>query len=239
MGGVMVFAPLFGSRSIPAQVKAALALVATTAMLSGVPLEAIPDASGPEGLLLLAGGQFVAGMALGLVAAFVFAGMQLAGQIISFQLGFSINNLVDPQSEVEMAVFSFMNNFLGLLFFLLLNGHHWFFQAVGGTYHLLPVQGIVLRGPLVQEVVRLSSGMLSAGLQIAGPILAVTVLTDIVLGMLGRVAPQIQVLIVGLPLKLLVGFSCLSISFYFLPRWLSGAFADLQRSLFGLVRGLS
>jgi len=234
----MVFAPLFSSRSIPVLPKTAFALTATVAMLPAVPLEEVPDDFGLGVLLSCAAGQLTVGMVLGLVASFVFAGMQLAGQIISFQLGFSIINLIDPQSEVEMSVFSFFQNYLGLLFFLVLGGHHWFFEAIASSYRVLPVEGVTLRGPLVLEVIRLSSGMLNAGLQLAGPVILVTVLADIVMGIIGRVAPQIHILIVGLPLKTLVGFSCLSLALYFLPQWLAGAFAGLHYALFGIVRAL-
>jgi flagellar biosynthesis protein FliR len=238
VSGVFLFAPLFGSRSIPMQFKAVLALLTTAALLPTVPLEAVPDEFGLGSLFLCAVGQLMIGMVLGMAASFVFAGLQLAGQLISFQLGFAIINLIDPQSDVEMTVFSFLENFLGLLFFLLINGHHWFFLAISESYRSLPVQGVTLQGPLVGEMVRLSSGMLVAAVQIAGPVIAVTALMDIVLGIIGRVAPQIHILIVGMPLKTLIGFGCLSFSFYFLPQWLARSFIELQRTLFNLAHAL-
>ena len=158
-------------------------------------------------LLGLVMGEVAFGMMLGLVASFIFAGLQLAGQIVSFQLGFSIVNLIDPQSEVETSVFSFLYYYLGILLFLLINGHHWFFLAVSDSFNYLPVQGVTLHAPVIHDLIRLSSQMFVSGLQIAAPVLAVTVITDIVLGILGRAAPQIHILIVGLPLKSLVGFA--------------------------------
>jgi len=238
VSGIIVFAPFFSSYSIPVQIRAAVALVATVALVPSLPLGQVPADMSVVRILTLLIGETMIGLVLGLVSLFIFAGMQLAGQLISFQLGFAIINVIDPQSEVEITVFSFMENYLGLLFFLLINGHHWFFLAVSDSFNYLPVQGIHLRGPLVAEIVRLSSQTLISGLQIAAPVLAVTIIADVIIGIIGRATPQINILIVGMPLKTLVGFACMGISFYFLPRYFGALFGALYRDLFGLLHKL-
>jgi flagellar biosynthetic protein FliR len=239
VAGIMVFAPLFGSSSIPYQAKAVLTLVATVALVPALPAASLPGQLTLTSLAGLAAGEAVFGLVLGLGASFVFAGMQLAGQIISFQLGFSIVNLIDPQSEVETSIFSFLQNFVGLLLFLLINGHHWFFQAVSESFNYLPVAGIHLKGPVALEFIRLSSQVLVFGVQIAAPVIAITVVADVVMGIVGRVAPQINMLIVGMPLKVLAGFGALSISFYFLPQLLGESYLKLSRELFALLHRLT
>lgn len=238
VGGLMVFAPFFGSFAIPHPIRVAAALVITIVMLPCLPLAAMPPSFGLDQVVTSLAGEVLFGLVLGLTANFVFAGLQLAGQIISFQLGFSLINLIDPSSEVESSVFSFFQNILGVLFFLLLNGHHWFLTAVADSFSYLPPGGAHLTGTVVSEVVRLSSGVLKSGLQIAGPILAVTVLADVAMGIIGRAAPQLNVLVVGMPLKTLVGFGCLSVSFFYLPQYLGGAFSRLYHDLFGLLTRL-
>ncbi len=239
IAGVMAFAPLFNSRSIPMQSKVIIALVSTVALVPSVPLTLIPEDLGLTAIVTTALSQIVFGMTLGLVASFIFAGLQFAGQIISFQLGFALINLIDPTSEVEMPVFSFLQDYIGLILFLLLGGHHWFFLAVSDSFTYLPILGITLKGGIVQEVIRLSAQILVSGVQIAGPVIAVTVIADVVLGIIGRAAPQINILIVGMPLKTLVGFSCLSFSFYFLPHLLGKSFEQLYRDLFALMRAMA
>ena len=98
--------------------------------------------------------------------------------------------------------------------------------------------GIQISGPFIEHLVRLSADILVIGVRIAGPILAVTIITDVVIGVLGRAAPQIHLLIVGMPLKLLVGFGCLSFSFYFLPRYLETIYSSLYRTLFSLLHAM-
>lgn len=235
VAGIMTFAPFFSSRAVSYQVRIALTLAATVAMAPSVNMGPLPVDLNLGTLTGLVMGEVAFGMMLGLVTSFIFAGLQFAGQVVAFQLGFSIVNLIDPQSEVETSVVSFLYYYLGILFFLLINGHHWFFLAVGDSFNYLPVQGIVLHAPVIHDLIRLSSQMFVSGLQIAAPVLAMTVITDIVLGILGRAAPQIHILVVGLPLKSLVGIAAMSISFYFLPQLLGKYYLQLHNDLFALL----
>ena len=235
VGGIMVFAPWFSSNSFPMQMRLVLTLIATLALCPALPLANIPAYTGLTQILGIGLGECLFGMVLGLAASFLFAGMQLGGQIISFQLGFSIINLIDPNSDVEVSVISFLQENLGLLFFLLINGHHWFFLAVSESFNYLPVGGVRLNGLVVQEIIRLSAQILVFGLQLAAPVLTVTIVCDVVLGMIGRAAPQINILIVGMPLKTLAGFFCMSVSFYFLPRLLGESYTTLFHDLFALL----
>ena len=235
VSGIMLMAPLFSSQSIPVYIRIAFSLVISLVLAPSMPLKMVPpgmELGDVAGLFL---GEILFGVLLGFAAACVFGGLQFAGQVISFQLGFSLINIIDPQTEVESSVFSFLQNYIGLLFFLLINGHHWFLLAIHQSFTLLPVGGGQLHAPLIESLVRLSAELLVIGVRIAGPVIAVSVITDVVMGVLGRAAPQINIIIVGMPVKTLVGFGCLSFSFYFLPRYLEGIYSTLYRTLFSLV----
>lgn len=239
VSGIMLLAPFFSSQSIPMQARIAFTLTTTLALTPALPLQSIPTNVDLGAIVPLFFSEMMFGVVLGLVATFVFAGIQFAGQIISFQLGFSVINLVDPQTNVESPVFSFLQNYIALLFFLMMNGHHWFLQAVDESFRTLPVGGIHLSAPVVGSIIQLSAQILIIGLRIAGPIIAVTVIADIVLGVLGRTAPQVHIFIIGMPLKLLVGFACLSFSFYFVPYLLESIYGSLAKTVFSLVHRMT
>jgi flagellar biosynthesis protein FliR len=101
------------------------------------------------------------------------------------------------------------------------------------------VGGIHLSAPVAGSIIQLSAQILIIGLRIAGPIIAVTVITDIVLGVIGRTAPQVHIFIIGMPLKLLVGFGCLSFSFYFVPYLLESIYGSLAKTMFSLVHRMT
>jgi flagellar biosynthesis protein FliR len=239
ISGLMFFAPLFSSQTIPMMIRAAFVFVAALILTPSLPLNAVPAELSLGVVTSLVASEMLSGVLLGFAAACVFAGLQYAGQIISFQLGFSLINQIDPQTNVEAPVFSFIQNYIGLLFFMLLNGHHWFLLAVNQSFSILPVGGIHLQMPVVEHLVSLSSQIFVIGLRVAGPVMAVTIITDVILGIIGRAAPQIHILIIGMPLKLLVGFGCLSFSFYFLPRYLESVFSMLYRALFSLIQAMA
>lgn len=238
VSGIILMAPFFSSQSIPIYIRAAFTLVVSLVLAPSLALSAIPpdlNLGNVAGLLV---GEILIGFILGFAAMCVFGGFQFAGQVISFQTGFSLVNVIDPQTQVDSSVFSFFQNYLGLLFFLLINGHHWFLIAINDSFSILPVGGAHLQGPLIQHLIRLSGELLVIGLRIAGPVLAVAIITDVIMGVLGRAAPHLNILIVGMPLKGLVGFACLSFSFYFLPRYLEGVYSGLRETLFALVRAM-
>ena len=234
----MILAPFFSHQLFPAQVKIAFALVAASVMAPSLPLNRVPADVGLGSVAMIVFGELCVGLVLGFAALCVFAGLQFAGQVISFQLGFSLINLIDPQTNVESTVFSFLYGSIGMLFFLLINGHHWFLQAINESFGLLGVGGIPIQKPLIEQIVQMSAQLFVIGIRIAGPILAVTVITDVLIGIVGRTAPQINILIVGMPLKLLVGFGCMSFSLYFLPPYLDDVFSTLSKTLFSLVHAI-
>ena len=236
--GIMLLAPFFGNQSFPIQVRIIFSLVCALVLAPSLPLKQVPVELDLSSVLVLMVGEVMIGLILGFAASCVFAGLQFAGQIISFQLGFSIVNLIDPQSEVEAPIFSFLQNYIGMLFFLIINGHHWFLTAIRDSFSFLPIGGISIRGPLMEHLVHLSAQVLIIGVRVAGPVIAVCVITDLVLGVISRAAPSIHIWIVGMPLKLLVGFSCLSLSFYFLPRFFGEVFSALSNTIFSFVHGI-
>ncbi len=239
VSGIMLFAPFFSNQTVPMQIRAAFAFVVAIVLVPSLPLSAVPAGLELSSVTGLVASEILSGVLLGFAASCVFAGLQFAGQIISYQLGFALINQIDPQSNVESPVFSFIQHYIGLLLFLLINGHHWFLLAINQSFSILPVGGAHIQMPVVEHLVSLSSQILVIGLRIAGPIIAVTVITDVVMGIIGRAAPQIHIIIVGMPLKILVGFCCMSFSFYFLPRYLENVYSMLYRALFSLIRAMS
>ena len=228
-------APFFSNKMFPMHVRVAFTLMASLVMAPSLPLERIPATVNLGGATTFIIGELLVGLVIGFVAMCVFAGLQFAGQMISFQMGFSLINMIDPQSNVQVPVFSAFYSYLGLLLFLLIDGHHWFLQAINESFNYIGVGGMPIHALPIKSIVSMSAQILVIGVRIAGPIIAVTVITDILVGIIGRTAPQINILIVGMPLKLLIGFSCMSVSLYFIPRYLGNIFSSLSRMLFSLA----
>jgi flagellar biosynthetic protein FliR len=208
IGMLMVFAPFFASLSIPARVKAGLT-VALTAFLYPVYAPRTLDLNGLNWCRVMAG-EVMVGLILGLTLSFVFEGAEVAGQILGFQIGYSLVNVIDPQTQVDTPVLSTFHQLVVLLLFLQLGVHHWLLRGLAKSFEYLP-PGVASATPAAtEELLHAAGAMLVVGVQIAAPALVATLLADIVLGLIGKASPQLPVLFMGLSVKALVGFLVLA-----------------------------
>jgi flagellar biosynthetic protein FliR len=237
LSGIMLSAPFFTGGYLPFQIRIIFTFFATLALTPALPLGNIPSAPSLGSLVVLLLFEVVFGIVLGFAALCIFAGVQLGGQIIAFNIGFAMINLIDPQTQVNMPIFSFILNYVGLLLFVLINGHHFFLLAVHESFTTLPVGGFALTGPLVNQIVGFTASVFVIGIKIAGPVIVVVIVVDVIVGIIGRSAPQIHVLVVGMPLKIIAGFAILSVSLYFMPRYLESLFITLSRTIRALTAG--
>jgi flagellar biosynthetic protein FliR len=207
IGGVMVFSPFLGSLSVPMQVKAGLT-VALTALL--YPAYAFPRVEASLlGWTRIALGEAVIGLLLGLTLNFILEAAQWAGQMIGMQMGFSLVNILDPQTMVDTPVLSIFSQLVALLIFLQLDVHHWLLRGLAASFRYLPPGAAVPRPALTNGLMEAAGGVWLVGLQIAAPVVVATLLADLALGFMGKVSPQLPVLFFGLSIKTLLGMAVL------------------------------
>jgi len=221
---LMVFAPFFGSMTIAPRIKAGLA-VALTALLYPLVGAGLPVLSGAMEWKVAAG-EVIVGLLMGITLQFVFEGVELAGQIVGFQVGHSLANLINPLSDVETPVLANFYQAAALLIFLQMNVHHWLLRGLVKSFQYCP-PGMVVTGPVVAEQVwRAAGGMLIMAVQIAIPTLLATMLVDIALGFLGRASPQLPVMLVGISVKSIVAFLVVIGTLRFWPGLLERYFGE-------------
>lgn len=223
VGGVMVFAPFTGSDSISTPVKAVLTLLITALIYPVSPSTGIAaDALGWTKLVV---GEAVIGLAMGLLLQLCFEAAQFAGQIFGMQTGFSLITLLDPQSQADSPALSVFTQMMAVLVFLQLNVHHWLLRGVAASFSYLPPGGLGNVRLLSAGMLQCTGGLWLAGLQMAAPVLAATVLMDIALGLLGKVAPQMPASLAGLPVKTVLGLAVMALSARSWPRLFERQFA--------------
>ena len=201
---LMVFAPFLASTAIAPRLKAAFT-VALTALLYPVVKTKLPILSGARGWQI-AGGEFVVGLIMGITLQFVFEGVQLAGQVVGFQVGHALANLINPLSEAETPILSNFYQAVALLIFLQLDVHHWVLRGLAKSFQYCPPGMVVANHVMAEQVWEAAGGMLVMAVQISIPILLATMLIDICLGFLSRASPQLPVLFVGMSVKSVVAF---------------------------------
>ncbi|NDV20600.1 flagellar biosynthetic protein FliR [Pseudodesulfovibrio sp. JC047] len=209
---VLFLLPFFGGNSIPKTIKAALVIVLTLAVW---PQLSFPGSLMPTGwnIVIMFIGELILGLVLGLIVNFLFAAVQLGGQIIGFQMGFAMVNVVDPITGTSNAVSAHFLYMCTMLTFLVLNGHLYLLQAVGMSFEHIPPGGLLLNAHLANSIFEFSNLMFTLAIKIAAPVMASLFLVDLSLALISRVAPQMHVLILGFPIKITVGFFFLGFIF--------------------------
>jgi flagellar biosynthetic protein FliR len=206
LGGMMTAAPLFSRKDIPAQVRIFLA-VALALLLTPMQLgSSVPSPQGLVAFATLVGGEFLIGIVLGLGLMILIQGMGLAGELISRISGIGMNDVYDPTSETEVTGMSQFVLAIGIVAFLCFSGQRALIGGLLESYRELPI-GTVFDS---QEVLSLLLTMLQASfvlaVRVAAPAMAALLVVTLVLGLVSRTLPQLNLLILGFGLNGLAAF---------------------------------
>ncbi|MBS0292613.1 MAG: flagellar biosynthetic protein FliR [Proteobacteria bacterium] len=197
-------APVFSMRAIPVRVRIGLAFLVALCAQSALPDQPVIDLNGREaaGAVLQ---QVGVGLALGFAVRLVFAAVELAGEVMGLQMGLNFASFFDPASNAQVsAVARFFGN-MALLLFVVINGHLMVLMAVVKSFDAFPVNGHFLQAVAQMRLHELGASLFASGLWIALPMIALLLFVNLTLGIISRVAPQMNIYAVGFPVTLTVG----------------------------------
>lgn len=240
--GLVIAAPVLGSRNVPAVAKVGLAglcAVVLTPTLAAQPTALPEDALS---FAMMGVGELVIGLLIGFVMTMVFAAIQVGGQIMDMQTGFGMMNVFNPAMETQFPIFGFYFFIIAVLYLLTLNGHLMMIKALASTFDKIPLGGFVVRPELFLEVPKWGSAMFLDGLMIAAPVAGAMMLAYITMGLLGRVVPQIHLFVVGFPVTIATGLFVVALAtgtyLAVLGDLSHGMFGRMFRNVSTLVEGM-
>ncbi len=215
--GLLMVAPVFGHRSVPARVKIGLGVFVALAVTPVLPPMPEVGLGSWHGLFILVQ-QMLIGIALGFVMRIAFAAVELAGEIVGLQMGLGFATFFDPQSAGQTLVLGRFFNLVATLIFLAVNAHLALLGLLVESFQSLPVSVAPLAAGGFRELAAFGSTIFIIGLQLSLPLIAVLLMTNLALGILTRSAPQLNVFAIGFPLTLGAGLIMLDASMpYFVP----------------------
>lgn len=231
----VVAMPLLGARSVPAQTKIGLSLLLS---LIVVPLQSQALSSIPTNLFVfvsLVGSEVLVGLAVGIGVSLVFQAMEMGASLVSVQMGFGMGGIFDPLSGGQTgAMEQFYRVFVTLIFFTM-NGHYLVIRGLLGTFDVVPPGTADLSLIAGDRVVPFFASLFIASVQVALPAMGALLLTDLALALVGRTVPQLNILVVGFPVKIGVGLIVLAASMPLMTLFISGTFGrallDVNRLL--------
>lgn len=235
LGTFMAVVPIFNMRNIPMMAK--IGFAALCSLLAMPPLEHSWNVESLGVLALLAMHEVAIGLLLGLVVILIFSIVNFAGHYVDTPIGFGMASIYDPAVGGQVPVFSQFYYVMAALIFLGLDAHLWLIQAIQYSFQVIPFGGIIQLEPAFWLIMDLVKQIFIIGVQIALPITATILLTDIGLGIVIRAVPQINVFVLGFPIKILVG---LVVVFFGLPTFvhITGQLFAVDGLLFRYVQSL-
>ncbi len=201
-----VMMPLFSYRTIPTVHKIGLGFFLSWLIFYAIEPPAL-EINGTYFFLILK--EALVGLLIGFTAYLILAAIQIAGGLIDFQMGFAIANVIDPQTGAQSPLMGQYLYTLGLLFLLSINGHHLLIDGIYNSYRFIPINQPWLplgNSNVAEYMVRSFSSMFVVAFQMAIPIVGSLFLVDIALGIVARTVPQLNIFVVGLPVKIIVSF---------------------------------
>jgi flagellar biosynthetic protein FliR len=162
--------------------------------------------------ILAASRELLVGLALGFTANLIFVAVGIAGEVADMQSGFAFTSLVDPTSEERISVIGQIQMMTAWLVFLVVNGHHVLIHGIAQSMSLLPIGTAALPAASIAGPVSLVTRTFIAALQIGAPVMGSALIADVALGMLARSVPQMNLLVIGFPIKMVVALTMLMVS---------------------------
>lgn len=231
-------APVLGNGQVPAQVKVGAAMMIT--LIIAPTLDAQPDieVSSAIGLFVLMQ-QVLVGLAMGFVMRLIFTAVETAGDFAGMQMGLGFASFYDPINASQSQVISQFLGILAALAFLGMNGHLYMLQALAESFHVFPIGISQPSAGALHTVALWGTSIFNYSLQLALPIIAALMLTNMALGILTRSAPQLNVFSIGFPITLSIGFIMLMLTLPYLGPLLEGFVRTGQETMLRVAQQLA
>jgi len=207
VAGIFIEAPVLSTRTIPATIKVALAIWISMVLWFVVPLKG-PLPTDLLIFVLALANEVLIGFIIGFVCFLIYAAIQAAGDIMDLQMGMSIATVMSPTTGGVVSLIGLLAFMLGTVIFLVANGHHLVLSAFVQSFRILPLSMPVNPANVnfMTQVIELGRGFWLVAVQLSAPVVLLLFLTDFAFGIVSRVAPQVNVFMLGFQVKPTIGF---------------------------------
>jgi flagellar biosynthetic protein FliR len=212
VSGLTMTAPAMGSKDVPVRIRALLALALAVLVFPLQRSAAVDDPGTTLNYLALVGGELLIGAFLGLGVMLLLQGLELAGELIASTGGLMLADVYDPTSDASVPIVSRFFFFFGLSIFLCIGGHRMVMAGLLDTFQAIPPGKGLFGAPVSDAFLTLLAQSFSLGLRVAAPAVVALLLTTLVMGLIGRTVPQLNILIIGFGLNALLIFAVLALT---------------------------
>lgn len=236
ISGLMLTAPVYGSQAVPARIRALLA-VGISLVLFPVVMPTLPADLTLSGAVVGVFGELMIGLIMGVALSLLFVGVQVAGMIVGQQAGLALGQVFNPVLNTNTTILGQLFFLTALTVFVLAGGHRELMRALLDTFDVIPVLSFRFSNSMLDLVTVLLAGAYAVALRMAAPVLIALLTATLVMGFLSRTIPQLNILSVGFPVRVLVTLTVAGFVLAASGGLLTGAMTDVfdrVREAFGL-----
>jgi flagellar biosynthetic protein FliR len=235
VGAIVFSIPFLGSRNVPVLLKSSLAVAVAVMVVPQLKLSAPVLDENAFRLVIGLAGEVAMGLIIGLMFQLLISGIQLAGEIAGFQMGIALANVMDPTSSQQIPILSQFLNLFAMLMFLVFNMHHYFLKVLAESFNLIPPLAIQIDQALLPLVIQNAAHMFVVAIQLGAPVIVGLLLSSVALALIARTVPQVQIFVVAMPLKILLGLVFMAISLPFCTNYLFEVYREFGGMLISLL----
>lgn len=238
MSGFIYAAPFFGMTNVPRRVKAGLAVFLGLMMANMIDYTPLTY-SGTIGFAILVIREAIVGLLIGMSANLCSYIVSFSGQLIDMEIGLSMVNVLDPVSKIQTTITGNLYSYFVMFMLLATNMHYYILSAIFDSYTLIPIGHAVLNPNLYEIIVQFVVDYFVIGFRIILPVFATTLLLNIVLGIMAKVAPQMNMFVIGMQLKIMVGFIVLLLIVEMVPQVSDFIFTEMKTMMNLMIRSMT
>lgn len=236
---IMFMLPIFNTNNIPITVKGAVTLIFTLGVWPHLSLSGDLMPQHPFDMVLMVIGEVFIGLVLGMAINFLFMGIQSGGELLGFQMGFTMINFADPLTGNNTGITAFFLWMTSILTFLALDGHLYMLKGFAASFSILPPGALYIGENLLWEVLNLSAQIFVLALKIAAPVMVAIFMVEAALGLVARTSPQIHIMEFGFPIKIGVGFFFVGLLLMIMAQQIEVFINGMDTMMSKLMRGMS
>lgn len=237
--GMFLFSPIFGKKNVPTSMKAGFAFFISIITANLVKLN-VSLGNNIIQYLIISMQEFIVGLIMGYISYAIFSACFLAGQLIDMQIGLGMISVLDPQSNLQIPITGNFYYLIAALVFLIINGHHVLISALVESYYIVPIGKAVITSALLKQLIYVFTEMFVIAIKLSIPIVGTMFIVDLTLGIISKTMPQLNIFVVGVPLKIVLGLIIIVLTTTIFVNILSNMFDsmyfDIYKALKGMVR---
>jgi len=239
ISGLFLIIPVFGVRNVPAVFRIALALFLAYIVIGFqiLPLNVRMDTYLHIAYYALT--ELLIGFVLGFIAIIAFSAISMAGQLIDTHLGFGLVHILDPQSGMEVSLMGKFKNILAIIIFFTIDAHHSLIRILVDSFDIIPAGNLRIEPIITPEIIELFVNYFILALNIAIPIIAASIIVEMVFGIIVRTVPQMNIFVLGIPIKIVIGLIALALLIPVYVSVMGGMFGDMLETMQNFIRKMA